>query len=103
MAVRYRKRDQIKDARRHNLKVLNPHRKRPTLAPSLTAVERDRGLRFILQTAEPSTPDRLAVAIQIQHGLAVDVQPLFGAVDSAADANGPIEMRAKTVHEVSPA
>jgi len=88
MADRYRKRDQIKDARRHNLKVLNPHRKRPTLAPSLTAVERDRGLRFILQTAEPSTPDRLAVAIQIQHGLAVDVQPLFGAVDSAADANG---------------
>jgi serine protease len=88
MADRDPRRDQIKDARRHNLKVLNPERRRPTLAPSLTAAERDRGLRFILQTAEASTPDRLAEAIWAQHGLAVDVQPLFGAVDSAADANG---------------
>ena len=88
MAAGTRARREIKDTRRHNLKVLNPDRRRPTLAPSLTAAERDRGLRFILQTAEASTPDRLAEAIWTQHGLAVDVQPLFGAVDSAADANG---------------
>src|SRR3954464_7989749 len=88
MADRDRRRDQIKDTRRHNLTVLNPHRKRQTLAPSLIAVERDRGLRFILQTAEPSTPERLAEAIWTQHGLAVDVEPLFDAVDPAADVNG---------------
>jgi subtilisin family serine protease len=88
MAVRDREKDEIKDARRHNLRVLNPHRKRPTLAPSLTAVERDRGLRFILQTAEAATPARLEAAIWSRHGLLIEVQRLFPDVDAAADVNG---------------
>jgi subtilisin family serine protease len=88
MADRKRARDEIKDTRRHNLKVLNPHRRRQTLAPSLTAVERERGLRFILQSGQASTPDRVAEAVWNRHGLVVDVRPLFGAVDPGADANG---------------
>lgn len=81
-------RHKIKDARRHNLKALNPDRRRPTLAPSLTAVERDRGLRFLLQTTRATTPGRLAEAAWHRHRLVVDVAPLFDDVDPAADANG---------------
>ncbi len=87
MADRDRGRGRFKDARRHNLSVLNAERRRPTLAPSLTAVERDRGLRFILQTASASTPERLAEAIWRRHGLVADVEPQFAAVDAEADAN----------------
>jgi hypothetical protein len=88
MAGQDRKRGAIKDVRRHNLNVLNADRQRPTLAPSLTAVERDRGLRFILQTAQASTPEWLAEAIWRRHGLVAEVEPQFDRVDPAADANG---------------
>jgi hypothetical protein len=64
-------RNAFKDARRHNLHVLNPDRRRPTLAPSMTAIERDRGLRFILHSAVSSTPDRLADAIWSHQRLVV--------------------------------
>lgn len=87
MADGNRGRDTIKDVRRHNLRALTPDRRRPTLAQSLTAIERDRGLRFILQTAEASTPEQLAEAIWNQHRLVIDVEPLFIDVDQAADAN----------------
>lgn len=88
MARGDRARNAVKDVRRHNLHVLNPDRRRPTLAPSLTTVERDRGLRFIVQTARTTTPERLAAAAWDGRGLVADVKPLFPNPDAAADTNG---------------
>jgi hypothetical protein len=80
--------DLVAAQRRQNLKVLNPHRPRPALAPSLAATERQHGLRFIVQTGERSSSGHLEAMIWQRHGLAATVQPLFADLDPAADANG---------------
>jgi serine protease len=75
---------------RHNLEVLNGGRRALTLAPSLTELERERGLRFVVRTRNRPRPETIERAILAEHGLAVEAEPLFRTIDAgeAADAIG---------------
>jgi len=57
------------------------------LAPTEVQVQRQRGLRFLLEAARDTRPEQLAEQLRRETSLPFRVQRLFGKVDRKADAN----------------
>jgi hypothetical protein len=57
-----------------------------TLAPSLTGLERERGLRYVMRTRNRPRPETIERAILAEHGLMVEAEPLFRQIDAGEAA-----------------
>jgi hypothetical protein len=81
-ARRTRRREDVRDPTRHNLRVLSPGAGAAERAPSLLELERAAGLRFVMRTKDQPRPEAIERELWTEHGLVAEASPLFETIDS---------------------